>query len=94
MHSRLADPGRDTSGKTGASDKDRKKRNGPLVNAERLGQAFIELIEALPAGILPTHAASSVAMTGTIDFTKLTQGLGVATLANDQPISRSADQRQ
>ncbi|KQY51597.1 MULTISPECIES: HNH endonuclease signature motif containing protein [unclassified Nocardioides] len=75
----LADPRRQLPG-----DPD---TGGASITPERMGQAFMELIEMFPADKLPTHAASSVALVITIDINDLLKKHGYATLVNGGKIT-------
>ncbi|QIX27236.1 DUF222 domain-containing protein [Nocardioides sp. JQ2195] len=88
---KFADPRRGDSGSDSGDDDDRPRNFS--ITPEKLGQAFMELIESFPADKLPSHAASTVAVTVTIDFDRLKQGLGTATLNNGHKISATEARR-
>lgn len=53
----------------------------------------MELVEALPADLLPTHAASSVALTLTMGLDRLRESLGVAVTDGGHTVSASEARR-
>ncbi len=58
-----------------------------LTYGQRLGRAFVELLEHLPADKLPHHGAGNATVVVTVDHHKLTTGLGEATLTTGTPVS-------
>ncbi|NYG57083.1 hypothetical protein BJ980_000006 [Nocardioides daedukensis] len=88
----LADPRRTLPGAPSGDDS-AAPRDGSSITPERMGHAFMELIEMFPADKLPSHAASSVALMITIDISQLLKEHGFATLANGQRISAGEARR-
>ncbi len=60
---------------------------GDLPYSNRLGQAFCELIEHLPADGHPHHGATNISLVVTVDAEKLRTGAGEATLDTGGAIS-------
>jgi hypothetical protein len=60
---------------------------------ERMGDAFCELLERLPADKLPQLGGLNATITVLIDYTNLTSDTGRATLESGQPISASLARR-
>ena len=58
-----------------------------LTYGQRLGRAFVELLEHLPADKLPNHGAGNATVVVTVDHHKLTTGVGEATLTTGTPVS-------
>ncbi|MDT0203209.1 DUF222 domain-containing protein [Nocardioides sp. AE5] len=96
----LADPRRDDPEPTDAGHQDgaatgqhSDRRSGPAITPERMGHAFMELIESFPADRLPSHAGSTVALNVTIDLSQLRKELGVASLEDGTRISAAEARR-
>jgi len=64
-----------------------------LTYGQRLGNAFVELLEHLPTDALPRHGVGNATIIVTIDHHELTTGLGEATLTTDTTISASRCRR-
>ncbi|MDN4160746.1 DUF222 domain-containing protein [Nocardioides abyssi] len=60
---------------------------------ERMGDAFCELLERLPADKLPQLCGLNASIVVLIDYTDLTSGIGRATLESGEPISASLARR-
>ncbi|MDN4160903.1 HNH endonuclease signature motif containing protein [Nocardioides abyssi] len=60
---------------------------------ERMGDAFCELLERLPADKLPQLGSLNASVVVLIDFTDLTSEIGRATLESGEPISASLARR-
>jgi len=60
---------------------------GVLTYSQRLGRAFVELLEHLPADKLPGHGAGNATVVVTVDHHKLTTGVGEAVLTTGTPVS-------
>ncbi|MEJ7690536.1 MAG: DUF222 domain-containing protein [Nocardioidaceae bacterium] len=58
-----------------------------LTYSQRLGRAFVELLEHLPTDHLPSHGAANATIVVTIDHDKLTAGVGEATLTTGTTVS-------
>ncbi len=58
-----------------------------LTYGQRLGRAFVELLEHLPADKLPHHGTGNATVVVTVDHHKLTTGVGEATLTTGTPVS-------
>ncbi|MDN4162593.1 HNH endonuclease signature motif containing protein [Nocardioides abyssi] len=60
---------------------------------ERMGDAFCELLERLPANTLPQLGGLNASVVVLIDYTDLTSDVGRATLESGEPISASLARR-
>ena len=60
---------------------------GPLTYAQRMGHAFVELIEHLPTDKLPSHGVANATIVATTTVDQLLTGLGEATLDTGTTIS-------
>lgn len=92
----LADPRRGENGRRGEEDRrgvEPEPGPGPAITPERMGWALMELVESLPATGLPSHAASTIALTVTLDLDQLRTGLGVAALDSGHRISAAEARR-
>lgn len=59
----------------------------PLSHPQRLGHAFVELIEHLPIGELPRHGVANASIVVTCTLDQLRTGCGEATLASGTAMS-------
>jgi len=66
---------------------------GPLTYPQRLGRAFVELLEHLPADALPQHGVANASIVVTIDATTLATGIGEATLNTGTTLSAAEARR-
>ncbi len=81
--------GADSSGGMGGSSVD-----GRTVSYERrCGEAFCSLLETLDPARLPLHGGDATTLVVTMDLESLTEGLGVATLADGSRISAGQARR-
>ncbi len=67
--------------------------SGPLTYPQRLGRAFVELLEHLPADKLPQHGVANASIVVTIDATTLATGIGEATLDTGTTLSAAEARR-
>ncbi len=58
-----------------------------LTYSQRLGRAFVELLEHLPTDHLPSHGVGNATIVVTIDHAKLTAGVGEAVLTTGTTVS-------
>ena len=58
-----------------------------LTYSQRLGRAFLELLEHLPTAKLPSHGAGNATIVITVDHDKLIKGVGEATLTTGTTVS-------
>ncbi|MBA2574013.1 MAG: DUF222 domain-containing protein, partial [Nocardioidaceae bacterium] len=66
---------------------------GPLTYAQRMGQAFAELIEHLPVDKLPQHGVANACIVVTITLDQLQSGLGETVLDTGTAISTGQARR-
>ncbi len=64
-----------------------------LSYGQRMGRAFVELLEHLPTDALPRHGAGNATVVVTIDSDKLASGVGEATLTTGTAVSASEVRR-
>ncbi len=81
------DPGGDSTGDLGGSERDR------LPYPQRLGTAFCELLEHLPTSKLPQHGVANATIVVTVALRQLQSGLGEATLDTGTTISAGQARR-
>ena len=67
--------------------------SGPLTYAQRMGQAFVELIEHLPTDRLPQHGVANASIVVTMSLEQLQSGLGDASSDTGTPLSASQTRR-
>ena len=64
-----------------------------LTFSQRMGRAFVELLEHLPTDALPKHGVTNAAVVVTISEDKLKTGVGEATLTTGTTISAAQARR-
>jgi hypothetical protein len=64
-----------------------------LTYSQRLGRAFVELLEHLPTDHLPSHGVGNATIVVTIDADQLTAGVGEATLTTGTTVSAGQTRR-
>ena len=67
--------------------------NGTLTHNQKLGRAFCELIEHLPADAMPQHGGLAATLTINLDYETLKQGIGTALLSTGDDMSASQARR-
>lgn len=72
---------------------EQEREQDELTYAQRMGRAFMALIEHLPTDLLPTHGTTPATVTVRIDLDDLKKKLGAATLTSGARISNSEVRR-
>jgi hypothetical protein len=71
----------------------KQQRSDGLTRPERLGEAFVRLLERLPADRLPEVGGLSATVVVLLDYDRLLSGLGTATLDTGERVSAGLARR-